>query len=235
MIPHIFHQCPKFVAKRTARPSLDRGDIYSTTAYSSRKPVNISMLYCPICQFLDDHVPFHPWYLDLGLRFPILNFTKEVMVIYNLILCNLKLPSYWIITNFELLNEWYGVELDIQKICNLYTIQQSSKCHYLFQARAKPLQSFLRSTKIQSGIKLMAPMSLSCTILSSRLRLHSGSMKLKKKGIRCIEKPKKKNKNKNMLMREVLSLYLRKVDKSTIVGETTPDEVRALIVMMLSV
>lgn len=60
----------------------------------------------------------------------------------------------------------------------------------------EPLQSFLRSTKIQSGIKLMVPMSLSFTILSSRLRLHSGSMKLKNKGIRCIEKPKKKNKNK---------------------------------------
>lgn len=36
-------------------------------------------------------------------------------------------------------------------------------------------------------------------------------------------------------MREVLSLYLRKVDKSTIAGETTLDEVRALIVVMLSV
>ncbi|KAM0975971.1 hypothetical protein EV1_018705 [Malus domestica] len=122
--------------KKTARLSLNRGDISSTTAYSGKKPVNISMLYCLICQFLDDHVPIHPWYLDLGLRFPILNFTKEVMVVYNLILCNLKPPSYWIITSFELLNEWYRVELGIQKICKLYTIQQSSKCRYFFEARA---------------------------------------------------------------------------------------------------
>ncbi|KAM1091480.1 hypothetical protein ACFX19_019169 [Malus domestica] len=101
----------------------------------------------------------------------------------------------------------------------------------------------------------MAQMPLCCPILSSRLRIHSGSTELEKKGVRCIEKPKKKNKNKkfdeavskkkspatrlhakeSMLMREVLSLYLRKVDKYTIVGETTLDEVRALIMVMLSV
>lgn len=58
------------------------------------------------------------------------------MVVYNLILCNLKPPSYWIITSFELLNKWYRVELGIQKIGKLYTIQRSSKCRYFFQARA---------------------------------------------------------------------------------------------------
>ncbi|TQD84976.1 hypothetical protein C1H46_029492 [Malus baccata] len=49
-------------------------------------------------------IRIHPWYLDLGLRFPLSSLLKEILIFYHIGLYNLTSYSIHIITCFELLN-----------------------------------------------------------------------------------------------------------------------------------
>ncbi|RXH70908.1 hypothetical protein DVH24_015530 [Malus domestica] len=58
-------------------------------------------------------IRIYPWFLDLGLRFLLYDFLKDILLCYDIAICNLSPASFKVITCFRLLNQWYGVELDL--------------------------------------------------------------------------------------------------------------------------
>lgn len=55
----------------------------------------------------------HPWFLDLGLRFLLLDLLKSILISYDMAICDLTLVALRLITCFELLNQWFRAELGL--------------------------------------------------------------------------------------------------------------------------
>ncbi|RXH71211.1 hypothetical protein DVH24_018566 [Malus domestica] len=68
-----------------------------------------------------------PLYLDLGLKFSLSLFLKQVLSCFDVALYNLT----------PLLNNLYGEELGIQEFCMFYTMRKIFDPYYLFQWRPK--------------------------------------------------------------------------------------------------
>lgn len=76
----------------------------------------------------DPNCPYtriHPWYFDLGSKFPLSPFLKEILIFYQIGLCNLTPSFIRIVTCFERLDNWYRDELGLLVFLTLYTMQRS--------------------------------------------------------------------------------------------------------------
>ncbi|KAM2274214.1 hypothetical protein ACFX1S_044046 [Malus domestica] len=67
----------------------------------------------------------HPWSFDFGSRFPLSLFLNEILIFYQIGLCNLTPSSIRIVTCFEHLDNWYRAELGLLVFLTLYTMQRS--------------------------------------------------------------------------------------------------------------
>ncbi|RXH67262.1 hypothetical protein DVH24_027382 [Malus domestica] len=85
--------------------------------------------YCP-CTII------HPWYLDLGLRFPLSDLLKGIMISYDMVICDLALVAFRLITCYKLLNQWYEAEL-VFKNSECCTTHKKLRQSLLFHAKAK--------------------------------------------------------------------------------------------------
>ncbi|RXI04872.1 hypothetical protein DVH24_039146 [Malus domestica] len=62
----------------------------------------------------------------LGLKFSISSLLKKILFSYKLSLYNFTLMLFQMITRFELLNKWYGVDLGLQEFQMQYTMRRST-------------------------------------------------------------------------------------------------------------
>lgn len=69
-------------------------------------------IYADIPSLSDPSHPctrIYPWFLNLGLCFPLSTFMKGILLCYNIAIFNLSRAAFRLLTCFELLNQWFEV------------------------------------------------------------------------------------------------------------------------------
>lgn len=76
----------------------------------------------------------YPYYLDLGLKFPLSTLWKENLIFFRISICNLTSSSVCIVSCFECLNDCYKAKMGLPDFLILYTLRRSTDTSYFFQS-----------------------------------------------------------------------------------------------------